>query len=64
MYRLAKNGVGDVVFDTHVTELIGGDSDTSTAWFDLGFFAVANAKDVANIVDEARTARQDLLYGN
>ena len=63
VYRLAQNGVGDVVFDSHVAELVGGDSDTSTAFIDRGFFAVANAKEVLRKVDEARIARQDDVYG-
>lgn len=63
VYRLSKAGIGDVVFASATAELIGGDSDTSTAFFDQGFFAVRDARRVARLVDEARFARQTDLYG-
>lgn len=64
VYRLSKTGIGDVIFDSTTAELIGGDSDTSAAFFDRGFFAVRDARRVAQMVDRTRFARQTELYGS
>jgi hypothetical protein len=56
VFRVMDSGVGDVVLDSRVVTLIGGDSSPSNASFDCGFFAVPDAETVVELVEEARVA--------
>jgi len=58
-FRLLESGVGDVVLDSRVVTLVGGDSDNSTAFFDRGFFAVPEAETVLELVEINEEMQED-----
>jgi len=55
--RVLETGIGDVVLDQNVFELVGGDSDNSYAFLDRGLFAVPDAEAVGRKIEETRIRR-------